>query len=229
MIPIPAIDLKGGKVVRLLQGKFEEEKVYFDKPWQVAEHFEEEGASRIHVVDLEGALGGVPKNLNSVEEILKNVKIPLEVGGGVRDLKIAETYLRMGVSWVILGTKACLDKGFLKEALAQFREKVIVGIDALGGLVATDAWTKVTNIKAVEFARDIESLGVQTVIYTDISKDGMLKGPSLKEIQTMSQALKINVIASGGVGSLKDIEAILNLNQKTLPESLSEKRCTKIS
>jgi phosphoribosylformimino-5-aminoimidazole carboxamide ribotide isomerase len=216
MIPIPAIDLKGGKVVRLLQGRFKEEKIYFDKPADVAARFAESGASRIHVVDLEGALGGAPKNLSCVEAILKRVTVPLEVGGGVRDLKIAKTYFEMGVSWVVLGTKACLDRGFLKEALKEFGNKIIVGIDALSGKVAVDAWTQVTDVQAVEFAKEIEVFGARTVIYTDISKDGMLGGPSLDQIKLMSQAVKMDVIASGGIGALKDLRDILKLDQKNI-------------
>lgn len=216
MIPIPAIDLKGGKVVRLLQGKFKEEKVYFDKAETVAKKFEEAGASRIHVVDLDGALFGTPKNIGSVEKILGTVKTPVEVGGGIRDLKTVVRYLDCGARWVILGTKACLDKGFMKEALAEFKEKIIVGIDALGGLVATDGWTKVTKIKAVDLAKDVEAAGGKAVIYTDISKDGMLQGPSLKELKAFSESVALDVIASGGVGALQDLSDILDLNQKNI-------------
>ncbi len=216
MIPIPAIDLKGGKVVRLLQGKFEEEKVYFDEPDKVAKHFTEQGAARIHVVDLDGALGGTPKNMGSVEKILKKTRVPLQVGGGVRDLNTAKLYFEMGVVWVVFGTKACLDRGFLKEALAEFKDKVIVGIDASAGFVATDGWTQITKIKAQEFAKEAQKLGAKTVIYTDISKDGMLKGPSLNEIRALSSELTIDVIASGGVGTLKDLSELMALKQKNI-------------
>ena len=216
MIPIPAIDLKNGKVVRLLQGNFKEEKIYSETPAAVAKRFEEAGAARIHVVDLDGALGGKPKNLSLVEAIIRNVKTPVQAGGGVRSLKTAEELFRMGVSWVIFGTKACLDSGFLKEVIAEFGPRAIVGIDALSGFVATDGWTKVTKIKAVDLAKDTESLGAKTVIYTDISKDGALEGMNLKEISAFSRSVSMDVIASGGVSTLGDIQALLGLKQKNV-------------
>ncbi|MGH7198466.1 MAG: 1-(5-phosphoribosyl)-5-[(5-phosphoribosylamino)methylideneamino]imidazole-4-carboxamide isomerase [Candidatus Omnitrophota bacterium] len=216
MIPIPAIDLKGGKVVRLLQGQFKEEKVYFQDPGEIAERFEKEGAERIHVVDLDGALGGMPKNVDCVRKILSCVRAPLEVGGGVRELKTAKAYLEMGARWVILGTKACLDKGFVKEALGEFGEKIIIGIDALEGYVATDAWTKVTRTKALDLAREVEERGAKTVVYTDISKDGMMLGPSISQIKALSEAVRMDVIASGGIGELSDLSRIMDLKQKNI-------------
>lgn len=216
MIPIPAIDLKDGKVVRLVQGKFKEEKIYFDSPEKIAKRFEEEGASRIHVVDLDGALHGTPKNLSSVEKILKSVRTPLEVGGGIRSIETAASILEMGAAWVTLGTKACLDQGFLKEALSELGEKMIVGIDALGGFIATDGWTTLTHTKATDLAKTVQALGGQTVIYTDISKDGALGGPNLKEIRDLSQAFSKDVIASGGVRSLDDLTRIMDLKQENI-------------
>ena len=216
MIPIPAIDLKGGKVVRLLQGKFKEETIYPDGPEKIARRFEEQGASRIHVVDLDGALKGTPKNLSSIEKILKSVRTPLEVGGGIRSIEIAASFLEMGVAWVILGTKACLDEGFLKEALAELGEKVIVGIDALDGFIATDGWTQVTRTKATDLAKTVQSLGGKTVIYTDISKDGALKGPNLKQIRDFSQSFSEDVIASGGISSLDDLSKIMALKRENI-------------
>lgn len=216
MIPIPAIDLKNGKVVRLLHGDFKEEKVYFDKPEVVAKRFAEEGAARIHVVDLDGALEGKPKNFNCVEAILNHVKTPVETGGGVRSLKTAEHYFKMGVSWVIFGTKACLDTGFMREVITEFKHRAIIGIDALNGLVATDGWTKTTKIRAVDLAKDVEALGGKTIIYTDISKDGALQGINLKEIHLLSQSVSLNIIASGGVSSMQDIQALIDLKQKNI-------------
>lgn len=216
MIPIPAIDLKDGNVVRLLQGNFKEEKVYSAKPEQIARLFQDHKASRLHVVDLDGALKGEPKNMLSVETILRHVEIPVEIGGGIRTLTLAKKYFDMGISWVILGTKACLDKGFLQEALKEFKEKIIVGIDASNGYVATDGWTKITSIKSVDMAKEVETLGGRCVIYTDISKDGVLKGPNLNEIQSLSDSLNIDVIASGGVGALEDISALICLKKKNI-------------
>ena len=200
----------------LVQGKFEEETVYFEHPEEIAKRFEEEGAARIHVVDLDGALYGTPKNLDSIERIRSAVQAPLEVGGGVRTVKIAASLFELGVSWVILGTKACLDRGFLKEALFEFGEKVIVGIDALDGLVAVDGWTKVTPMKAADLAQSVQKLNGKSIIYTDISKDGTLQGPNLKEIERLSQAVGIDIIASGGISSLEDLSKIMRLGQKNI-------------
>lgn len=216
MIPIPAIDLKGGKVVRLLRGDFKKEKVYSQKAEEVAQRFQNHGAARIHLVDLDGALSGSPKNTAVIELVAAKVKTPLEVGGGVRNLKTAALYFSMGVSWVILGTKACLDKGFVAEAVKEFGEKIIVGLDASDGYLATDGWTKKTNTKAIDYAKDIERFGVRTMIYTDISKDGALKGPSLEGIKAMSEALKADLIASGGVSSLADLKAIAALKRENI-------------
>ena len=216
MIPIPAIDLKDGKVVRLTQGNFKEEKIYQVKPEAVARGYENAGAERIHVVDLDGALKGVPKNLRLIEDVLKAIKIPLEVGGGIRDLKTAEQYFERGVRWVILGTKACLDRGFMEEAVKEFKDRIIVGMDALGGMIATDGWTKVTQTTAVDLAKNFEAAGGRTIIYTDIAKDGALLGPNLKEIRVMCEAVKLDVLASGGVGSLLDLENLTKLKQKNL-------------
>ena len=216
MIPIPAIDLKGGKVVRLLQGDFKAEKVYSEKVEEVAKFFTEEGARRIHVVDLDGALGGKPANQGLVEKILATTRVPIEVGGGIRDLKTANFYFQMGVRWVVLGTKACLDEGFAREAILEFGEKIIVGIDARQGLVATDGWTKMTTIKAVDFAKQIEKLQGKTIIYTDIAKDGALGGPNLHEIKALSEAVSINVIASGGISTLDDLFKIGGLKRPNI-------------
>ena len=216
MIPIPAIDLKDGKVVRLLHGDFKEEKVYFDKPLEVARRFEADGASRIHVVDLDGALKGTPKNIGAVEEIVRGVRTPIEVGGGIRSLETAERYFEMGVSWAVFGTQACLDAGFLGEALAEFGKKAIIGVDARDGFIATDGWTRVTKEEAVDMAKRVEALGGSTVIYTDISKDGALGGPNLAGVRALCESVRIGVIASGGVGSARDVEALAKLSLSNL-------------
>ena len=216
MIAIPAIDLKGGKVVRLLQGNFEEEKVYTENPEGIARSFEAQGARRLHVVDLDGALKGVPANLSIVEKIIRSIKVPVEVGGGVRDLDIAKRYFSLGARWVILGTKACLDRGFLKEALREYGDKIILGIDARDGQVATDGWTKLLALKAEDFAKEAKVLGADTVIYTDISKDGALGGPNVAEIDRLSGLIALNWIASGGVSSLRDLESLAKLGRKNI-------------
>lgn len=216
MIPIPAIDLKGGKVVRLLHGNFKAETIYSDKPDAVAREFEAAGARRVHVVDLDGALKGKPANIAAVELVLRAVGIPVEVGGGIRDLGMVALYLEMGVQWAILGTQACLDPGFLREALTEFRDKIIVGIDAKDGYIATDGWTRVTGTKAVDLAKQVQEFGGRSVIYTDIAKDGGLQGPNLAEIRTVSEAVNLDVIASGGVGSLEDLENLKKLKRPNI-------------
>ena len=216
MIPIPAIDLKGGKVVRLLQGNFQEEKVYSQRAEEVAKRFEEEGAERIHVVDLDGALSGKPANRELIEKMLGKIRVPAQVGGGIRTLETAVAYFEMGARWAILGTKACLDPGFAKEAVKEFGGRIIFGIDAKDGFVATDGWTKITRIKAVDFAAQIQKFGAKTIIYTDIAKDGGLGGPNLNELKTMSKAVWMDVIASGGVGRLQDLTGIVGLGQPNI-------------
>ena len=216
MLAIPAIDLKGGKVVRLHQGRFHEEKVYAEDPREVARQFEAEGAARLHVVDLDGALKGEPKNMAQVESIIRCVKMPVEVGGGIRDLTQARHYLDMGARWVIFGTSACLDAGFLKEALKELKEKAIVGIDAAAGQVAVDGWTRFLPLKAGEMAKNVQAAGGKTLIYTDIVKDGALSGPNLKQIGWMSGEVGIDVIASGGVSRLKDLKDLKALGKKNI-------------
>ncbi len=229
MFPIPAIDLKDGRVVRLLQGKFEAESVYPEEPKTLAKRFAEEGAQRIHVVDLDGALKGEPKNLFLVESVIKSVRIPVEVGGGIRKPEEVERYLEMGAGYVILGTKACLDPGFLKETLRAFGGRVIIGIDASHGQVAIDGWTKVLPQKALDFAKQVEMLGGKTLIYTDIAKDGALAGPNLSQVGAVCDAVSIEVIASGGVSSTADLKALSALKKENLKaviigKALYEKR-----
>ncbi len=231
MFPIPAIDLKDGRVVRLLQGKFEAESVYPEEPRLLARRFEDEGAERIHVVDLDGALKGEPKNFALVESVVRAVKVPIEVGGGIRRPEQVARYLEMGAGWVILGTKACLDPGFLKETLSAFGERVIVGIDASNGQVAVDGWTKVLPQKALDFAEQVQRMGGKTVIYTDIAKDGALSGPNLAQVSAVCDALSIDVIASGGVSSTADLKALNALKKNNLKaviigKALYEKKFT---
>ena len=217
MLVIPAIDLKGGNVVRLYQGDFKEQTIYGAVPADVARRFEFEGATRLHVVDLDGALKGQPANLAGIEGILKAVTIPIQVGGGVRSLKTAENYFKMGARWVILGTKACLDRGFLKEAIKAFGHNIIVGVDARDGYVAIDGWTRTIDAKADELAREAHSVGVRTIVYTDISRDGALRGPNISEIKKMSDLVPgVDWITSGGVGSLKDLQVIHGLECKNI-------------
>jgi len=204
----PAIDLKGGKVVRLQQGRAEAVTVYSDDPAAVARRWEEDGARYLHVVDLDGAFEGEPRNWESVRGILRAVQIPIQLGGGLRRRTHLEKAFEMGVTRVVLGTAACGSSEYLTALVQDFAARIVVGIDARDGLVAVKGWTEKTNLGAVEFARQIDQLGVANVIFTDVSTDGMLSGPNLKALTAVCRAVTCNVIASGGVSSLVDIQKL---------------------
>lgn len=205
MLIIPAIDIREGRVVRLLQGSYEKETVYSEEPVDTAKRWVSCGAKRLHVVDLDGALSGELKNLDVVEDIISQTGASVELGGGVRTKEAIKKVLDGGVEFVILGTKACQDKPLLKEAAADFGEKIIVSIDARDGWVATEGWTKVSQTTVSDLAGQAESAGVKTIVYTDISRDGMLKGPGLEGIKDILDSTRLSVIASGGVSSQEDI------------------------
>lgn len=208
MIIYPAIDIKDGKCVRLQQGSFNAVTVYSDNPLEMALKWEEQGASWLHTVDLDGARGGNPVNLPIIGEIVKSVKMPVQLGGGIRSLNVIESALEKGISRVILGTSAVNDPQFVKEALHKFGRNIVIGIDAKDEKVAIEGWEKLSSFTAIEFAKRMEDLGARTIIYTDISTDGMLKGPNLKAMEQMLKAVGIEVIASGGVSKLKDIKEL---------------------
>jgi phosphoribosylformimino-5-aminoimidazole carboxamide ribotide isomerase len=214
VIIFPAIDLRKGRCVRLIRGDVRDETVYSENPVDVAKHWQSRGAQWLHVVDLDGALEGTPRNQEHIFAIVKAVKIPVQVGGGIRDFETAKKLLDKGVRRVILGTSAAQDEKFLKRALEKFGDKVVVGIDAKDGYVAVKGWVEKSKLKAVVFAKKMQDLGVKTIIYTDIAKDGMLQGPNLEAVTQMAKALKIPVIASGGVSTLKDIERLRKLESK---------------
>ncbi|MBQ5850793.1 MAG: 1-(5-phosphoribosyl)-5-[Lachnospiraceae bacterium] len=208
MIIIPAIDIKGGKCVRLTQGNYDKESVYFDDPVSVAKNWKEKGVKYLHLVDLDGALEG--KRING--EIIKDIAstLDVELGGGIRTMENIEEAFSYGVKRVIIGTSAVKNPELVKNACQRYGDRIIVGIDAKGGMVATDGWTKVLDISAVDFGLQMKALGVTNIIYTDIAKDGMLSGPNIKELVTMQSATGINITASGGVSSLRDIEELKN-------------------
>lgn len=202
----PAIDIKNGQCVRLRQGQFHDVEVYSHIPAHIAESFEEQGASYIHIVDLDGALAGHSVNEDVIREIVSKVSIPVQVGGGIRTIKDIENKLSLGVDRVIIGTKAVENPQFVKEAITRFgAERIVVGIDAKNGMVATDGWEKLSNFNAVQLALQMKELGVQTIVYTDIAKDGMLQGPNVEHTEKMVTATGLNIIASGGVSSMKDL------------------------
>ncbi len=209
MIVIPAIDLKEGRCVRLLQGRMEDATVYSEDPAGTAGHFESLGAELIHVVDLEGAFAGEPKNLSSIKSILSAVKIPIEVGGGIRNMDTINLLLGLGVSRVVLGTAALEVPGLLVLACKRFPGRIIAGIDAKDGKVAVRGWGEVSNVSAEELARRMEDAGVRAIIYTDISRDGMMTGHNVAATKRLAEEVSTPIIASGGVKDLSDIKALM--------------------
>ena len=211
MLIIPAIDLKEGKCVRLEQGLMDKATVYSDDPATTAKHWESQGAEILHVVDLNGAFAGIPKNLEAIKAIRSAVRMPIEVGGGIRDIATIETLVSIGIDRIILGTAAIENPDFVRDACKRFPGRIIVGIDAKDGLVAIKGWAEVTKVKAVELAQKMQDYGVIAIIYTDIRRDGMLSGPNIEATQALAKALHIPVIASGGVHTMKDIENLLTV------------------
>lgn len=204
----PAIDLVGGKAVRLFKGDYAQMTVYHENPLEVAKAFEAAGAKFIHLVDLEGAKSGVPANLETIQKIVENTSLFVEVGGGIRNMEIAESYLSIGVDRVILGTAAVTDEAFLKEALAKHGQKIAVGVDLKDGYVAIKGWTEKSTCTADDFFAKMEALGVATVICTDISRDGAMQGTNRQLYKELGEKYKIDLIASGGVSSLEDVKAL---------------------
>jgi len=213
LLIIPAIDLRGGRCVRLVQGDPNRETVYADDPVAVARTFAAAGARRLHVVDLDGAFAGLPSNLSVAAAIAKAVDVPVELGGGIRTMAAIEAVLAAGITYVILGTAAIEQPELVEEACRRFPGRVLVGIDAREGRVAVRGWAEGTDKDAVELAREMRGLGVQQVIFTDIARDGMLSGPNLAALERVAQA-GVEVIASGGVSSLADVRAIASMRER---------------
>ena len=211
---IPAVDIKVGRCVRLSQGMADQETVYSDDPVEMACQWDEEGASLIHIVDLDGAFDGKPANVEIVKKIIYNSSVDIQVGGGIRNLKTIETYVNAGAYRVILGTIAQKDPEFVAEACKEFPGKIIVGIDARNGNVAIKGWVEVSDQRASDLAQSLELYNISGYIFTDISRDGMLQGPNLKSIKEFSGSTNLPVIASGGVSQLKDIKDLLTLESE---------------
>lgn len=209
MIVIPAIDLKEGKCVRLEQGLMEKDTVFCDDPAAQALEWQRQGGEMLHIVDLDGAFAGEPKNRASIEAIVKALSIPCQLGGGIRDLATIEAYLSLGISRVIIGTAAQRNPELVKEACRLFPGKIVVGIDAKSGMVAVQGWAEVTGVTASDLAKKFEGFGVSAIVYTDISRDGMMAGPNIAATKGLAESISIPVIASGGVSSLKDIENLM--------------------
>lgn len=209
MIVIPAIDLKEGRCVRLEQGLMEKDTVYSDDPAAQARLWQEQGGEWLHLVDLDGAFAGVPRNHQAIRAIVAAVTIPTELGGGIRDLATIAAYLDLGISRVILGTVAKENPALVAEACRLFPGRIAIGIDAKGGKVAVRGWAEVTEKPATDLAREMEDFGVEAIIYTDIARDGMMQGPNIEATRALAEAISIPVIASGGISSLRDIENLM--------------------
>ena len=207
----PAIDLYGGKAVRLFKGDYAQMTVYSDDPVSVAKDFAAAGASHIHLVDLEGAKIGKPANLDTIRAIVETTGLFAEVGGGIRDMETVDSYLSIGVSRVILGTAAVKEPDFLHAALQKYGEKIAVGVDLKDGFVAIKGWTETSDLKAEEFFEKMQKLGVKTIICTDISRDGAMKGTNRALYRALSEKFDIDLIASGGVSSMEDVEALAQM------------------
>jgi phosphoribosylformimino-5-aminoimidazole carboxamide ribotide isomerase len=211
MIIYPAIDVKDGRCVRLVQGRFKDITVYSDSPVEMALKWEQLGAEYLHVVDLDGARAGKPKNISAISEMAVNLGIPLQLGGGIRTIEMIEIVLCKGIERIILGTSAVKDPKLVKKALRTFENNIVIGIDARDGMVAIEGWAKTSEFTAIGFAKKMEELGARTIIYTDISRDGMLAGPNLKAMEEMVKAVDVDVIASGGVGKIEDIKDLKDI------------------
>jgi phosphoribosylformimino-5-aminoimidazole carboxamide ribotide isomerase len=207
---IPAIDLKDGRCVRLKQGDMSSATVFSDDPVAMAKHWAAQGARRLHVVDLNGAIAGRPKNDKVIREMIAAVgdKTPIQLGGGIRDLDAIEAYIDAGVTYVIIGTAAVKNPGFLSDACYAFPGHVIAGLDAREGKVAVEGWSKMTGHDVVDLAKKFEEYGVESIIYTDIGRDGMMSGINIEATLKLAQALKTPLIASGGLNSVEDVQAI---------------------
>jgi phosphoribosylformimino-5-aminoimidazole carboxamide ribotide isomerase len=216
MLLIPAIDLKDGKCVRLEQGDMNAATTFSDNPAAMARRWLDAGARRLHLVDLNGAFAGKPVNESAVKSILREIgdEIPVQLGGGIRDLDTIERYLDDGISYVVIGTAAVKNPGFMKDACSAFGGHIIVGLDAKDGKVATDGWSKLTGHEVADLAKKFEDYGVEAVIYTDIGRDGMLTGINVDATVKLAQALSIPVIASGGLAGLADIEKLCGIESE---------------
>ncbi len=204
----PAIDLRGGEVVRRRQGRADAVTEYGDDPGAVAKKWETQGARYLHVVDLDGAFSGQPVNRDGIEAILKAVQIPVQLGGGLRTRADVESTLKLGVTRIVMGTKACDSPEFIRALVADFGPRIVVGIDARDGFVAVKGWVEKTQVPAIEFAQQVDRLGVQTIVFTDVSTDGMLTGPNYTATKSLCEAVTCHVIASGGVGSPGDVQQL---------------------
>ncbi len=211
MIIIPAIDIKQGRCVRLLQGEMDRETVFSDDPAAMAVRWESEGASLIHVVDLDGAVEKRPKNLDAIRKIVEKVGIPIQVGGGIRDEETLRMYFDLGVARAVIGSEAVNNPALVESACRLWPGKIVVGIDARNGRVAIEGWTRTTDVSAIELGKQFEDAGVAVINFTDIERDGMRSGPNIEATRQLARAVNIDVVASGGVSSIQDIKNLAPL------------------
>ena len=216
MIIFPAIDIKDGKCVRLIKGDFNQMTSYEKSPFDQAKIYFQNGFNNIHIVDLDGALQGKPSNSNIVKEILKNLKLKIQIGGGIRTIDDVDNWVKSGVDKVIIGTAAVENKDLLKTACEKFKNKIAVSLDVKDGFIFLSGWKKQTNILAANFLKEIQNFGVSRIIYTDINKDGTKEGPNIKDAIELSNKVKIPFIISGGISSIEDIKKIKSLNNPNI-------------
>ena len=211
MIIIPAVDIKNGKCVRLVQGRIEEETIFSNDPAAMAQQWEQAGAEWIHVIDLDGAFEKCPQNIDAIKKILSAVDTPIQLGGGIRNEQTVQMFMEMGVQRVIIGTEAIKNPEWVQQAATKFPDGIVVGIDARNGYVAVEGWTETTRVQAVDLAKRFENCGVAAVNFTDIYRDGMQTGPNIEETRRLAEAISIPVVASGGVATIADIQNLLPL------------------
>jgi phosphoribosylformimino-5-aminoimidazole carboxamide ribotide isomerase len=214
VLVIPAIDLKDGRCVRLRQGDMAAETVYSDDVTEVASRWQQQGACLIHVVDLNGAVDGEPKNLPQIESVMKTVRVKVQVGGGIRTIETVRRYLNAGVSRVVLGTAALTNRALLDQACQEFPQRIVLGLDARDGRIAVKGWTTVSDVKAIDLLKELSGCAIAAVIYTDIARDGMLNGPNIPALKEVVEYSSFPVIASGGITRLEDLQAVRSLGRK---------------
>ena len=213
MIIIPAVDIKNGRCVRLFQGRMDSETIFSNDPVAMAKRWQEDGAEIIHVIDLDGAFEKYPQNLDSIKSIVESIHVPVQLGGGIRNMDTIKSYIGIGIKRVIIGTEAINNPQLVKDACKEFPDQIVVGIDARNGFVAIEGWTQTTQIKAVDLARKFEDCGVIAINFTDIHRDGMQTGPNIVETRRLAEAVSIPVIASGGVSTIEDVKNLLPLEE----------------
>jgi len=216
VIIIPAVDIKGGKCVRLEQGFMDRETIFSDYPEEMALQWERKGAKRLHLVDLDGAVQGIPFNKKVIRNVVDRVSIPVQLGGGIRDLDTIEGYINLGIDQIIIGTAAYKDPDLVETACRRYPGRIIVGIDSKDSYVSVEGWTEPTNIIAIDLAKRFEDMRINSIIYTDIKRDGMKRGPNIDAIREFAKVINVPVIAAGGISSIKDIENMAELEEDGL-------------